>query len=121
MEQPEGTLIHKKTTRSTLGTLSLILGFVTGLGTCLYLLLVPFMLIGGGEFGVTLALMGVTCVQSIIALLNLLGLLLGILALVKKEARKGLPIAGLVLNIISIALSILILWFSISSISALNT
>lgn len=111
--QPDNNPAREQHKPQRLGTISVIIGIITGLGTCLYLIVVGIMVIGTGDFGVTVSLLCINGVQSIIGLLNLSGLILGILALVRREAKKGIAIVGLLLNIIAIFLSIFILWNSI--------
>ena len=112
---------QERTRPRRLGITSIIIGIVTGLGTCLYLVVAGIMVFsGGGEFGVTLALFCITGIQSIIGLINLTGLILAILALVRREPKKGLAIAGLLINLVALSISIVILWLSIPSLVTLT-
>ena len=104
---------NKQPISQKLGSASLILGIVTGMGSCL---LTPFsatIALGGGDIGVTFMLITIICIQSIVGLLNIGGVILGILALAKKDAGKGKAIAGVILNGFFVCISITILWNAI--------
>jgi len=96
-----------------LGMASLILGIVVGLGSCVLTPLSASIALGGGDFGFTVALATICGLQSIVGLLNIIGVVLGIFALVKKTPGKGKAIIGVALNVIFICISTAILWNSI--------
>ncbi len=111
--------VEKPSKPQRLGTISLILGIVTGLGNCLLLVLTAVLFVGAGEFGFLLLLAFVIGIQSILGLLCLSGFILGIMALVRRESGKGKAITGMILNTIFICLTTSILWFSVPLLSSL--
>lgn len=88
-----------------LGTISLILAIVVILLWCIYFILFAAMTEGGVNFGTdsetagyALVLGGGTIVIVLTILITLVGIILGIMALRKKDPKRGLAIAGLVIN-----------------------
>jgi hypothetical protein len=112
--------VEKPARPPRLGIISLILGLVAGLGTCLALAFAAMSFTGAGESFFILLVGFVTCAQSIIGLLVITGIVLGILALVRRESKKGMAIAGLAINIISLCLTIAVLSFSIPLFSSIT-
>jgi len=112
MGQSESLKVQRTAKRSTLGIISLILGIMTmlaaGVGEYATLLFGRSALPGGGDFGGTVWLYAIVCAQSIVGLFALSGLILGILALVKRESRKGFAIAGITLSPILLCLSLVL-------------
>jgi bacteriorhodopsin len=93
-----------------LGTISLILASVVVILWCIYFALFAAMVEGGVTFGMdgetagyALVLGGGTVMMILTILLTLAGIILGILALRKKDPKRGLAIAGLVLNFLCFA------------------
>lgn len=117
MQSPE------KPTR--LGTISFILAIIIVVLWCIYLILFAAMTEGGLTFGTdsetagyALILGGGTVMAILTVLLTLAGIILGIMALRKKDPKRGLAIAGLVLNFLCFApYCLLILLIAAGSIS----
>ncbi len=101
MQSPEITT--EKTTR--FGTISVILAVLVAVLWCVYFIIFAVMTEGGLNFGMDAETAGYTVVLGggfgmaiVTMLLAFSGIVLGILGLVKKEAKRGLAIAGLAIN-----------------------
>ena len=106
MQSPENTT--KKATR--FGTISVILAVLVAVLWCVYFIIFAVMTEGGLNFGMDSETAGYTVVLGggfgmaiITILLAFSGIVLGILGLVKKEAKRGWAIAGLVINFLCFA------------------
>ena len=106
MQSPENTT--EKATR--FGTISVILAVLVAVLWCVYFIIFAVMTEGGLNFGMDSETAGYTVVLGggfgmaiITILLAFSGIVLGILGLVKKEAKRGLAIAGLVINFLCFA------------------
>lgn len=106
MQSPEVTA--EKTTR--FGTISVILAVLVALLWCVYFIIFASMTEGGLNFGMDAETAGYTVVLGggfgmaiVTILLAFSGIVLGILGLVKKEAKRGLAIAGLAINFLCFA------------------
>jgi len=118
MQSPEIT--NGKATR--FGTISIILAVLVGVLWCVYFIIFASMTEGGLDFGMDAETAGYTVVLGggfgmaiITILLAFSGTVLGILGLVKKEAKRGLAIAGLAINFLCFApycLFLLVIAFS---------
>lgn len=93
-----------------LGTISLILSIIVVVLWCVFFILFGAMTEGGVTFGMdsetagyTLILGGGTVLVVLTILLTLTGIILGILALRKKDPKRGIAITGLVLNFLCFA------------------
>lgn len=93
--------------QSRLGTISLILAILVGVIWCAYFIIFGAMTEGGLNFGMDSETAGYTLIfggGAVMALLTILltgaGVFLGILALRNKDPKRGLAIAGLVLNLL---------------------
>jgi bacteriorhodopsin len=102
MQSPE------KPTR--LGTVSFILAIIIAVLWCIYFILFAAMTEGGLTFGTdsetagyAIVLGGGTVMVVLTVLLTLAGIILGIMALRKQDPKRGLAIAGLVLNFLCFA------------------
>lgn len=114
MESPE------KITR--FGTVSVILAVLVAVLWCVYFIIFAVMTEGGVNFGMDAETAGYTVVLGggfgmavVTMLLTFSGTVLGILGLVKKEAKHGLAIAGLAINFLCFApycLFLLVIAFS---------
>lgn len=123
MQSPE--VKTEKATR--FGTISVILAVLVAVLWCVYFIIFASMTEGGLNFGMDAETAGYTVVLGggfgmafVTMLLTFSGIVLGILALVKKEAKRGLAIAGLAINFLCFApycLLILVFVFSGSSTS----
>lgn len=95
--------LTEKQTR--LGTISFILAMIVIVLWCIYFTLFVAMTEGGANFGTdsetagyALVLGGGTVMMVLTILITLAGIVLGILALRKKDPKRGLAIAGLAIN-----------------------
>jgi len=100
--------IPEKQTR--LGTVSFILAILVIVLWCIYFILFAIMTQDGGAFGMdsetagyAIVLGGGIIMTALTLLLTLAGIILGILALRKKDPKRGLAIAGLVINFLCFA------------------
>ena len=93
---------------SRLARWSLILGMLAWAVWCVYFVIFSIMLNGGTDFGTGLdtetlgylVVLGGPLITSIIAIfLPLVGLILGIRALIKRDPQRGTAIAGLVFSL----------------------
>ncbi|MBN8657731.1 MAG: hypothetical protein J0M11_18515 [Anaerolineae bacterium] len=98
----------EKTTR--FGTISVILAVLVAVLWCVYFIIFASMTEGGLNFGMDAETAGYTVVLGggfgmalVTLLLAFSGIVLGILGLVKKEAKRGLAIAGLAINFLCFA------------------
>ncbi len=120
MQSPE------KPTR--LGTVSFILAIIIAILWCIYFILFAAMTEGGLTFGTdsetagyAIVLGGGTVMAVLTVLLALAGIILGIMALRKQDPKRGLAIAGLVLNFLCFApYCLLLLLIAFGSISTAN-
>jgi hypothetical protein len=92
------------------GTISFILAMLVIVLWCIYFVLFAVMVEGGVTFGMdsetagyALVLGGSIILAVLTILLTLAGIVLGILALRKKDPKRGLAIAGLVINFLCFA------------------
>ena len=92
------------------GTISLILAIIVVVLWCVYFALFMAMTEGGVTFGTdsetagyALVLGGGTIMMVLTILLTLAGIILGVLALRKKDPKRGMAIAGLVINFLCFA------------------
>lgn len=106
MQSPEITT--EKTTR--FGTISIILAVLVAVLWCVYFIIFASMTEGGLNFGMDAETAGYTVVLGggfgmaiVTMLLTFSGTVLGVLGLVKKEAKRGLAIAGLAINFLCFA------------------
>ena len=106
MQSPE--IKTEKSTR--FGTISIILAILVAVLWCVYFIIFASMTEGGLNFGMDAETAGYTVVLGggfgmavITILLAFSGTVLGILGLVKKEAKRGLAIAGLAINFLCFA------------------
>jgi hypothetical protein len=106
MQSPEITT--DKATR--FGTISVILAILVAVLWCVYFIIFASMTEGGLNFGMDAETAGYTVVLGggfgmaiVTMLLAFSGIVLGIFGLVKKEAKRGLAIAGLVINFLCFA------------------
>src|SRR5688572_27335868 len=113
--------MESKPTKS--GTISFALAIVVVLLTCIYFALFAAVTEGGMTFGMedgetagyTIILGGGLVLMILTFLITLAGTIFGILALRKKDSRKNIAIAGLVLNLLCLVpylLFIVLLLFS---------
>jgi bacteriorhodopsin len=93
-----------------LGAISLILAIIIVILWCVYFALFAAMTEGGVTFGMdgetagyALVLGGGTIMMILTILLTLAGIVLGIMALRKKDPKRGLAIAGLAINFLCFA------------------
>ena len=106
MQSPE-----VKTEKSTrFGTISIILAILVAVLWCVYFIIFAVMTEGGLNFGMDAETAGYTVVLGggfgmaiVTMMLTFSGTALGILGLVKKEAKRGLAIAGLAINFLCFA------------------
>lgn len=118
MQSPE--VKTEKATR--FGTISIILAVLVAVLWCVYFIIFASMTEGGLNFGMDAETAGYTVVLGggfgmaiVTLLLAFSGIVLGVLGLVKKEAKRGLAIAGLAINFLCFApycLLLLIVAFS---------
>lgn len=106
MQAPE--MKTEKTTR--FGTISVILAVLVAVLWCVYFIIFASMTEGGLNFGMDAETAGYTVVLGggfgmalVTLLLAFSGIVLGILGLVKKEAKRGLAITGLAINFLCFA------------------
>ncbi len=106
MQSPE--INTEKSTR--FGTISVILAILVAVLWCVYFIIFASMTEGGLDFGMDAETAGYTVVLGgglgmaiVTILLTFSGTVLGILGLVKKEAKRGLAIAGLAINFLCLA------------------
>lgn len=106
MQSPE--IKTEKATR--FGTISVILAILVAVLWCVYFIIFAVMTDGGLNFGMDAETAGYTVVLGgglgmaiVTILLTFSGTVLGILGLVKKEAKRGLAIAGLAINFLCFA------------------
>lgn len=106
MQSPE--VKTEKTTR--FGTISIILAVLVAVLWCVYFIIFASMTEGGMNFGMDAETAGYTIVLGggfgmaiVTMLLAFSGIVLGILGLIKKEAKRGLAIAGLTINFLCFA------------------
>ena len=92
------------------GTISFVLAIIVVVLWCIYFALFGAMTEGGVTFGMdpetagyVLVLGGGTVLAILTILLTLAGIIFGILALRKKDPKRGLAITGLVLNFLCFA------------------
>jgi hypothetical protein len=92
------------------GTISVILAVLVVVLWCVYLIIFASMTEGSLNFGMdaetagyTVVLGGGFSIAIATILLSFSGIVLGILGLVKKEAKRGLAIAGLAINFLCFA------------------
>ncbi len=92
-----------------LGTTSFILAIVVVVLWCIYFALFAAMTEGGATFGMdgetagyAIVLGGGAVMAVLTILLTIAGVILGILALRKQDPKRGLAIAGLVLNLLCV-------------------
>ncbi|HEY2980659.1 MAG TPA: hypothetical protein VGJ22_05725 [Anaerolineales bacterium] len=91
---------------SKLGRLSLILGALIWIAWCLYFILFAILIEGNQgseETGYALVLGGGTVLAILTVLLGIASIVFGILALRKKDPKRGAAIAGLALSLICLA------------------
>ena len=106
MQSPE--VKTEKITR--FGTISIILAVLVAVLWCVYFIIFASMTEGGLNFGMDAETAGYTVVLGgglgmafVTMLLAFSGIVLGILGLAKKEVKRGLAIAGLVINFLCFA------------------
>ena len=117
MQSPEKT--------SKLGTISFILAIIIVVLWCIYFALFAAMTEGGATFGMdgetagyAIVFGGGIVMAVLTILLTLAGIILGIMALRKQDPKRGLAIAGLVLNFLCFApYCLLLLLIAFGSIS----
>lgn len=97
----------QKEKQPKLGTISLILAILVGVIWCVYFIIFGVMTEGGLNFGTDSETAGYTLIfggGAVMAALTILltgaGTVLGVLALRNKDPKRGLAIAGLVLNLL---------------------
>ena len=102
MQSPEKT--------SKLGTISFILAIIIVVLWCIYFALFAAMTEGGATFGMdgetagyAVVFGGGVVMAVLTVLLTLAGIILGVMALRKQDSKRGLAIAGLVLNFLCFA------------------
>lgn len=95
---------------SRLGTISFILAILVVVAWCIYLIIFTATTEGGLNFGTdsetagyAVVLGGSVVMMVLTVLLTLSGIITGALALRNKDAKRGLAIAGLVLNFLCFA------------------
>ena len=95
---------------SRLGTISFILAILVVVAWCIYLIIFTATTEGGLNFGTdsetagyAVVLGGSVVMMVLTVLLTLSGIITGALALRTKDAKRGLAIAGLVLNFLCFA------------------
>jgi len=95
---------------SRLGTLSFILAIAVVVLWCVYFILFAVMTEGGATFGMdsetagyAIVLGGGVVMAVLTILLTLAGIITGVLALRNQDPKRGLAIAGLVLNFLCFA------------------
>lgn len=95
---------------SRLGTISFILAILVVVAWCIYLILFTATTEGGLNFGTdsetagyAVVLGGSVVMMVLTVLLTLSGIITGALALRNKDSKRGLAIAGLVLNFLCFA------------------
>jgi hypothetical protein len=100
--------LSEKQTR--FGTISFILAVIVILLWCIYFILFAAMTEGGVTFGMdsetagyAIVLGGGAVMMVLTILLTFAGIILGVLALRKKDPKRGLAIAGLVINFLCFA------------------
>jgi len=93
-----------------LGTISLILAIIVIVLWCIYFALFAAMTEGGATFGMdsetagyAVVLGGGMVMMVLTILITLAGIILGVMALRKKDPRRGLAIAGLLINFLCFA------------------
>ena len=117
MQSPEKT--------SKLGTISFILAIIIVVLWCIYFALFAAMTEGGATFGMdgetagyAVVFGGGVVMAVLTVLLTLAGIILGVMALRKQDSKRGLAIAGLVLNFLCFApYCLLLLLIAFGSIS----
>ena len=92
-----------------LWTISFILAILVAVLWCIYFILFAAMTEGGATFGMdgetagyAIVLGGGAVMAVLTILLTIAGVILGILALRKQDPKRGLAIAGLVLNLLCV-------------------
>ena len=110
---------------SRLGTISFILAILVVVVWCIYLIIFAATIDGGLNFGLNdetagyLVVLGGSAVMIILTILiTLSGIITGALALRNKDSKRGLAIAGLVLNFLCFApYCLLLIFIAFSAIS----
>lgn len=108
-----------------LGTISFVLAILVGVIWCAYFIIFGAMTEGGLNFGTdsetagyTLIFGGGAVMAGLTILLTSAGVVLGILALRNKDPKRGLAIAGLVLNLLClIPYCLIVVFIAISGVS----
>jgi hypothetical protein len=98
--------VSDKPGASKFGTLSLVLGALIWIAWCVYFILFAVLIEGNQaseETGYALVLGGGTILAILTILLGVASVVFGVLALRKKDPRRGAAIAGLVLSLICLA------------------
>ncbi|MBK6795055.1 MAG: hypothetical protein IPG80_21500 [Anaerolineales bacterium] len=118
MQSPE------KTTK--LGTISFILAIIVVVLWCIYFALFAAMTEGGATFGMdgetagyAIVFGGGVVMAVLTVLLTLAGIILGVMALRKADPKRGIAIAGLIINFLCFApYCLLLILIAVGSISA---